>query len=119
MENKPIRPWYLTTVLVLIILYILSNTLFLILFPEGFTGFELQVWYSITSIVFQLLTIIGILTIFWWKKSGFYLATVVSLVSVVIDYIAQPDFIIMTSIFTLLPLVLIYLCMRPVWINFK
>ena len=117
--NELKRPWYLTTALVLIVLYHIINILSLILLPEGVSGYEIQVWYSRASVFFEVLIVIGLVSLFYWKKIGFYGALIVSLISIVVDYIAKPDFIAVATIGTLLPLVIVYLCMRPVMGNFK
>lgn len=119
MGNKSTRPWYLTTFLVLTIVYNILNAITLAFSPHGLPGYEMPVWYTMISVIFEVIVIVGLVSIFWWKRMGLYIATAASLVSVIIDYIAKPDLIVLSTIVTMLPLIIIYFCMRPTWSNFK
>jgi hypothetical protein len=118
--KKTSKPWYLTTVLVLALIFNVLNIWTLIIFPEGGLGdYNFPLWYGILSIIFEALTIIGISIVFWQKKFGLYLALIVAIVSVCFDFAVIPDQALSAAIGTLAPLLIIYLCARPVWKNFK
>lgn len=112
-------PWYLKVFLILFIVYLILNTLLLVLMPAGFSGYETPVWYSLTSAVIILIEIACLFMIFWRKRTGFYSALIVALISIPIDYIAMPSKIVLTTVATLAPLAIVYLCMRPTWGSFK
>lgn len=113
------RSWYLSLFLILVFVYTLLNMLATAIFPSGLPGYEMPVWYAWVSVVLMIIQLIGLVLIWKWKHVGMYLFIVAALVSIVFDYIATPDKITLTLLGTLIPVVIIYFCARPVWKNFK
>lgn len=125
MEPTPVpakRPWYLTVLLILAGILYLLLTLSVLLIPASVQqeayGVEFPSWYVLTSAALLVVSIIGVGVIFAWKKWGFSALAGAAVLSVIVDYMAIPQSV-LGAIMTLLPPVLIFLAMRPVWANFK
>jgi|GEM_PF-4217740 hypothetical protein len=116
------RPWYLSTVLILGALYFLFNAIMLVTVPQSIEeqlfGAVFPRWYEMSTLLVLLASIVGTIAIFKWKKWGLYLAAIVAVVSIALDYSAFPQTI-TGVVLTLLPAAIFYLCMRPVWSSFK
>lgn len=118
METTAKRPWYLTALLVLVGLLYLLELALINLLPLSSLGITMPPWYVLATSIIYVLSVIGIILIFKWKKVGLYLFAGAMIVSIFFDYstIAQT---VTGVVFTLLPAALIYLSMRPVWSSFK
>lgn len=117
--QKTSKPWYLTTVLVLALIFNVLNIWTLIIFPQGMGGYEFPLWYGIFSIIFEAIAIIGISIVFWQRKIGLYLAFIACIISLFFDFTVTPDKALGAALWTIVPILIIYLCARPVWKNFK
>ena len=122
------RPWYLTTILILTILYYLlgiAGAVGLLLVSSAAAqlapgGISIPSWYLAGTIILLVVGIVGTIMVFKWKKASIYLLGGTAILSLVLDYSAAAQAqTIFGVILTLLPPVLIYLSMRPVWSSFK
>lgn len=116
------RPWYLTVLLVLAAIFYLLLALSVLLVPASVQqeayGVEFPSWYVFASAALLVVSLISVGVIFTWKKTGFYLLAGAAVLSVILDYIAIPQNVLGASM-TILPPLLIFLAMRPVWVSFK
>jgi len=117
------RPWYLTTLLVLIIIFYGLGALLTSILPliaANVLKVDFPMWYIVSSLVVLIIGIVGAVLVFKWKKMGVYLLTATALLSIALDYAGSPAQLgIMSIIMSFLPPALVYLSMKPAWQQYK
>ncbi len=112
------RPIFLTIWLALLIM---ASVLNIYSYLENHLIINEPTWSLYLKIIFAIIRIVGIISLFKWRMVGFYLIIGVSIILALIDatVLGIGKTVIYESIGALVSIIVIYLAMKPVRSSFK
>lgn len=114
------RPTFLTVWLIFMVLSTVYNLISTIFNPSKITSVfpNIPTWVFSVSYVQFVISFICIVLLWRWKKIGFYVIVANSIVSIVINVALLGSLGIISVVFGVIGIGILYLAMRPVWQQF-
>lgn len=115
------RPTFLTVWLILMLLSyvysLYSYTLGTAAMTAVFTN--IPVWFFPVMLLLSLAGLASVYLLWTWKKMGFNLAIGIAVLASVVNFMIMGSLGIISVVFAIVGVVILYLAMKPVWKNFK